>query len=109
MMLQSSLLNSHPVNVKDTPSEELTDGLRFSFPEAFIAELERFRIHNSLTTSSLGHQSPHCCHQCFKAHLLKSAAHFGFSKAVIISLEKMLPCETGHHDYYLDQEELLHI
>jgi hypothetical protein len=82
-------------------------------PQALIEEIEDFTERNSIAI--IAHTIPErkpihrCCPQCLKAHIIKTAQELRLNRIVITNLIKSLTCETGHKNYYLDEEKLIQV
>lgn len=79
----------------------LTRGL--IIPDDLIAKMESFMKRNSIKEAN------HCCPNCLKAHILKTANDIGISRDGKQFLSLFIGGEAGHNGYYLDGDELVKI
>lgn len=101
----------HFVDLAENRKKQLIQALFSLMPEAFLEELNKFVLNNTLTESYTlkGHQELHYCEQCFKAHAFKVSEDFDLDKRFLSYLDVVFPGEVGHDGYYINQEQLVKI
>lgn len=119
MMINLNLPDTEPPNTVDERSfNDLLSDLRMHSSadkkkhhdgvyifEDVIQELEDF-VHRNLIVES---DKNGYCGRCLKAHAMHQLKKSGLSKEAIRFMDNIFLCETGHHGYYLDENNLIRI
>ena len=76
-------------------------------PSEYYEQLELFCKRNAITSDhNLIEKNGRVCLQCLKAFALKAADNLMLNPEAKSVISSQFKCETGHNNYYLDDNEL---